>query len=428
MLDHIRIRQGLHPSSDGAPTQQLAQNDCRASMAAILGGDYPGLRPSLKVVPGDAVCAGDVVFTDRKFPEIAFAAPLSGRVKSIDYGPRRTLSAIIFEADQTSPEAAPDGGQTGDMPHDDGQVDTVRNILFKRGLWPAFRTRPFGGIPAPDAQPDAIFVNAVQSSPQAPDPGIVLDQQIAEFQSGIEMLTRLTTGLVYVCQSPKAALGTFPDGVKSVQFSGTMAAGLAGTHIHRLHPVSAGSSVWSIGYQDVAAIGHLFKTGQYLSRRVVSISGTQATKPKLVRTCLGANLNDVCQDQLAFEQTHGAVEIWSGDRQAGREAAFLGRYDQQITITSKTPERTWWQKLLRPSGAPGALIPLTALERALAIDVLPVPLMRALSVGDSEAANRLGCLALVEEDVAALSQICTSGADYGVLLRAVLDELAEDMC
>lgn len=428
MLDHIRIRQGLLPSSDGAPTQQLAQDDCRASMAAILGGDYPGLRPSLKVVPGDPVCAGDIVFIDRKFPEIAFAAPLSGRVKSIDYGPRRTLSAIIFEANQTPLEAAPDGGQSGDVPQDDGQGSTVRNILLTRGLWPAFRTRPFGGIPAPDAQPDAIFVNAVQPSPQAPDPGIVLDQQIAEFQSGIEMLTRLTTGPVYVCQSPKAALGTFSDGVKSVQFSGTMAAGLAGTHIHRLHPVSPGASVWSIGYQDVAAIGHLFKTGQYLSRRVVSISGPRATKPKLVRTCLGANLHDVCQDQMSFEQTQGAVEIWSGDKQAGREAAFLGRYDQQITITSKTPDRSWWQKVLRPPCAPRALIPMAGLERALAIDVLPVPLMRALSVGDSEAANRLGCLALVEEDVAALSQTCTSGADYGVLLRAVLDELAEDMC
>jgi len=32
-------------------------------------------------------------------------------------------------------------------------------------------------------------------------------------------------------------------------------------------------------------------------------------------------------------------------------------------------------------------------------------------------------LALVEEDVAALSRHCTSGADYGLLLRQVLDDL-----
>jgi Na+-transporting NADH:ubiquinone oxidoreductase subunit A len=72
------------------------------------------------------------------------------------------------------------------------------------------------------------------------------------------------------------------------------------------------------------------------------------------------------------------------------------------------------------------LIPQASLERAIAPRILPVPLMRALSIGDSEAARRLGCLALVEEDVAILSRLCTSGADYGALLRQVLDELMED--
>ena len=52
--------------------------------------------------------------------------------------------------------------------------------------------------------------------------------------------------------------------------------------------------------------------------------------------------------------------------------------------------------------------------------------MRALSVGDVDAAERLGCRELIEEDVAALSRLCTSGADYGRLLREVLDQLAVD--
>jgi Na+-transporting NADH:ubiquinone oxidoreductase subunit A len=52
-----------------------------------------------------------------------------------------------------------------------------------------------------------------------------------------------------------------------------------------------------------------------------------------------------------------------------------------------------------------------------------MPLMRALSIGDVEAAENLGCLELIEEDVVSLTQICTSGADYGALLRHMLDEL-----
>jgi len=53
-----------------------------------------------------------------------------------------------------------------------------------------------------------------------------------------------------------------------------------------------------------------------------------------------------------------------------------------------------------------------------------VPLMRALSVGDVEAAERLGCLELVEEDLALLSYLCPGHADYGALLRQMLDEIA----
>ena len=54
-----------------------------------------------------------------------------------------------------------------------------------------------------------------------------------------------------------------------------------------------------------------------------------------------------------------------------------------------------------------------------------MPLIRALAVGDVEAAARLGALELIEEDIALLSTLCTSGADYGALLRQALDILAE---
>ncbi len=50
--------------------------------------------------------------------------------------------------------------------------------------------------------------------------------------------------------------------------------------------------------------------------------------------------------------------------------------------------------------------------------------MRALSVGDWETAYRLGAADLLEEDVALLSTYCSSGADYGALLRRALDDIA----
>jgi Na+-transporting NADH:ubiquinone oxidoreductase subunit A len=52
-----------------------------------------------------------------------------------------------------------------------------------------------------------------------------------------------------------------------------------------------------------------------------------------------------------------------------------------------------------------------------------VPLMRALQLCDTERAMQLGALELLEEDVAPLSHACVSRADYGRLLRQVLNRL-----
>jgi Na+-transporting NADH:ubiquinone oxidoreductase subunit A len=68
-------------------------------------------------------------------------------------------------------------------------------------------------------------------------------------------------------------------------------------------------------------------------------------------------------------------------------------------------------------------MPTGDLERVAPPGILPVPLLRALLVGDVERARALGALELVEEDLALLSYVCPSKSDYGSLLRDVLDQL-----
>ncbi len=408
---HYTIRQGHWPSDLVAPVQAI-DGVSLPDTAAVIGADFPGLRPVFAVEQGDEVAAGQVLFTDRKHKEIAHVAPCAGTVAQIVYGPRRTLSAcVIKRAAQATPRQS--------MPLDDSTDAAVRDVLQSRGMWPAFRTRPFGRTPSPDARPAAIFVNAVRGAAAA-DPHVVLQARTELFAKGAAVLTMLTDGLVYVCQAKGHPLCPITNRVRVATFGGTMASALPGTHIDRLYPVQSGRQVWTIGYQDVVAIGYLFATGQYAADRVVAISGPLSTKPQLVQTILGARIADIAADSMADDAN---PVFHSGTPLSGREAVFLGRFDVQITATARPapPHKASWL-----SGANSALIPTAALDRALAPRVLPVPLMRALSVGDSETARRLGCLALIEEDVAILSQLCTSGADYGVLLRQVLDELMED--
>ena len=79
-----------------------------------------------------------------------------------------------------------------------------------------------------------------------------------------------------------------------------------------------------------------------------------------------------------------------------------------------------------PLAVPGATQPSEAFERLFPFDLLPVPLMRALAVGDIETVERLGGLELLEEDLALLTWRCPSGTDYGQLLRGVLDTLHQE--
>ncbi len=59
-------------------------------------------------------------------------------------------------------------------------------------------------------------------------------------------------------------------------------------------------------------------------------------------------------------------------------------------------------------------------------DILPVPLFRALLVGDQDMAVALGCLELDEEDLALASYICPGRQNYGTALRSVLDSVGAE--
>lgn len=395
----------------GAPRQEI-EDGPEIGTVAILGVDHPGLRPALKVDEEARVGAGDVLFTDRKRPEIAFVAPVSGTVTALQRGPRRSLSALVIRRD-----GAP--GAAAAAPPDETEV---RATLLARGCWPAFRTRPFGRIPAPDTVPEAIFVTATEADPLAPDPRVVLAERAEPFRHGVALLERLTDGPVHVCQTPGPDLVPASGRVRPATFRGAHPTGLAAHHVRRLHPVDAEHRVWTVGYQDVAAIGELFLTGRYPAERVIALAGPRLTRPRLVRTVLGASLRDLTAgEDLAGEPGTG-VRMLSGAILSGREAGFLGRYHLQVSVID-APRPSRLARLKLPGRALRPIIPVAALDRALPTDAPAVPLMRALSVGDAETAARLGVLDLLEEDVAMLTRLCTSGADYGALLRTVLNEL-----
>ena len=416
---------GLRTNHNRLPEQMLHES-AAVKQIALLGADLPGMRPKLLCEQGDPVERGQAVFHDRANPEVVFVSPVSGIVHSITLGPRRSLSALVIASDSDQHEPAPDVVKPV-------TAENLRALLLAKGMWPSFLTRPYGRIPAPDAVPDAIFVTVTPDNPHAPDPRVVLEDQRGSFAAGLKALALLTSGPVHVCQTPGVDLTAgCGASVRGAFFPEAPSSGLSGTHIHRLHPVDQNRSVWSIGYQDLAAIGKLIETGVQDFSRVVALAGPRAKRPRLIRTIAGASLQDLIRGETLPGEQGSPLCVLSGSVANGRQASWLGRYHQQVTLLDGAqPRRKITQKGLgrvfrKTSPHPAPLIPTAALEHALPFDIPVVPFLRALSVGDAETASRMGCLEMVEEDVAAVSLACTSGADYGRMLRHVLDELAED--
>jgi Na+-transporting NADH:ubiquinone oxidoreductase subunit A len=442
---HIKIRKGLDIPLAGSPEQVISAS-ADVKTVAVLGPDTHDLKPRMLVAAGDRVKLGQALFTDKANPGVNFTAPGSGTVTAVNRGERRVLQSVVIELDGDDAEefARYDAGQLPDL-----EPQAVRDNLLASGLWTALRTRPFSKIPAPESSPRAIFVTAIDTNPLAADPATVINTDTDAFMRGLCLLRKLVSGPVYVCTAPNANIEVpNEDPFRHAVFEGPHPAGLVGTHIHFLEPVSETKIVWHIGYQDVMAIGKLFLTGKLPVDRVVAIGGPKVEKPRLITTRLGANTNDL----IAGETSSGNVRVVSGSVLNGHRAAgwasFLGRYDQQVTVLQEgnpreflafmragigkfSASRAFVGKLLgkgyrfttSQNGSPRAMVSTGSFEQVMPLDILPTPLLKSLLVRDTDGARALGCLELDEEDLALCSFVCNGKYEYGPHLRKNLHEI-----
>ncbi|HCJ7369893.1 TPA: Na(+)-translocating NADH-quinone reductase subunit A [Enterobacter hormaechei subsp. xiangfangensis] len=445
----FRIRKGLDLPISGVPEQHVTTG-ASIHHVAIVGDDYVGMRPAMLVHEGDRVIKGQALFEDKKNPGVMFTAPASGTVVAIHRGERRVLQSVVIqiEGDEKREFARFDAADLATLSH-----DAVQTQLLESGLWTALRTRPYSKTPVPGTMPAAIFVTAIDTNPLSADPQPLILAERKAFDAGLTVLTRLTPGKVHVCQASGGKLGGHPQGqVAFNEFAGPHPAGLVGTHIHFLEPVSLTKQVWHLNYQDVIAIGKLFTTGELCAERIIAIGGPQATQPRLVRTLLGADLTAL----LAGETKEGENRIISGSVLSGRHAtgpmAWLGRFHLQVSVVLEGREkelfgwvlpgaekysvtRTTLGHFLRrklfnfstsTNGGERAMVPIGNYERVMPLDILPTVLLRDLLAGDTDGAQALGCLELDEEDLALCTYVCPGKYEYGPVLREVLTRIEQE--
>jgi Na+-transporting NADH:ubiquinone oxidoreductase subunit A len=451
------IKKGLDLPISGEPVQQIEAAPS-VSCVALLARDYQFMKPRMHVVEGDAVKRGQLLFEDRKTEGVLFTSPGAGTVVAVNRGERRAFQSIVIDLTPAEREGEPSDTECCAFSSFTGRGvgelsdDQVRELLVESGQWTALRTRPFSKVPGPQETCAAIFVAAMDTRPLAADPAVVLEGRLDDFNLGLQALTRLTEGPVHLCCEPGSVFdGGGVEGVRVSHFAGKHPAGLAGTHIQALEPVHRERTVWTIGYQDVAAIGVLFSTGRVDVRRVVALGGPVVKSPRLLSTRIGAKTAELLADQLEGRSNRVVSgSVLHGHRAMGTRFGFLGRYANQISCLREDDNREFMGWLapgfdrysvtrafgsaLRGSsarydftttthGAHRAMVPIGLFERVMPLDIMPTFLLRALLMDDLERAEALGCLELDEEDLALCSFVSPGKEDYGPALRRNLFEI-----
>ncbi|MEZ9597505.1 Na(+)-translocating NADH-quinone reductase subunit A [Vibrio sp. 10N.286.46.A8] len=444
----ITIKKGLDLPIAGTPSQVI--NDGKSiTKVALLGEEYVGMRPTMHARVGDEVKKGQVLFADKKNPGVVFTSPASGKVIEVNRGAKRVLQSVVIEV-AGNEQITFNSYEANQLVSLDRE--TVKTQLVESGAWTALRTRPFSKVPAVDSETQAIFVTAMDTNPLAAEPELIINEQSDAFVAGLDLLSTLTNGKVYVCKKGTSLPRSAQSNVEEHVFDGPHPAGLAGTHMHYLYPVNAQNVAWSINYQDVIAFGKLFLTGEIYSERVVSLAGPVVNNPRLVRTLIGASLEELTDSELM----PGEVRVISGSVLTGTEAtgphAFLGRYHQQVSVLREGRDKElfgWampgknkfsvtrsflghlfkgqlFNMTTTTNGSDRSMVPIGNYERVMPLDMEPTLLLRDLCAGDIDSAQALGALELDEEDVALCTFVCPGKYEYGQLLRECLDTIEKE--
>lgn len=443
-----RIKRGFDIKIAGKPAPRLD----RAPEPLLVGvrpTDFLGLKAKSVVAVGDEVATGDVLFFDKKHPDIRFLSPATGKVTKVLLGRRRAPQLI-----QITPGA--EERFAGEVPRVDPErfQKVERSVLIQAiqhaGLWPLIRQRPLGKMITDGRLPAAIYVNGMDTEPLAADPAVAVLGQRHELQAGIHLLKRLTDGEVFLTVDARR---TMPQefemltGVEVHRFEGPHPAGLVGTHIRRIQPLKADQTAWYLKAQEAALLGAWLLSGRYPTERTVAVSGCNAPRRQYYRVRQGAALMTL----TGGKPLQGDHRIINGTVLTGTRVepdGYLGFYAQTLTVIPEggdtrdlfgwalpqfgkhSSSRSVFSWLMpkqdyvldaRLHGGRRHIVNIGQWERVTPLDIHPTSLVRAIQARDLEEAINLGLLEVCEEDMALCTFADPCKIEIGSIIRSGLD-------
>ena len=448
MSKSVRLSRGLNINLLGDADKVYASVK-NHEIYALKPTDFHGLTPKLTVKVGDSVLAGSIIFFDKYNEKIKFCSPVSGTIQDIVRGDKRRILEVIIKSNGEAKYVSHSPANPKDLSR-----EQIIDHMLEKGVWPFIRQKPYDIIANPSDMPKSIFISAFKSGPLAIDNDFALYGMDELFQKGLDIISKLTNGKTHLnLDGNTNSSKVFSDakGVELNSFSGPHPAGNVGIQIHHLDPINKGDIVWYLEPQDIIIIARLFTEGKYDVSRIISLCGSEVSKPRYYRTISGSCVANLISDNVKRENSR----IICGDVLSGKKIdknGYLGFYDTQITVIREGNEQEFlgWAlpginkfsmsksyfSWLFPTrkynidtnmrGEERAYVVTGQYEKVLPMDIFPQQLVKAIMIEDIDLMEKLGLYEVGPEDFALCEFVCTSKIEVQSLIRHGLDILRKE--
>jgi len=444
MSNVIKIKRGLDIKLVGVPEKNLKETVSSKSYG-IKPTDFPGITPKVVSKVESDVKAGTTLFYDKYNPDVVFTSPISGKITAINRGERRRILEFVIEPDGKNESESFKKEKPENL-----SKDEIKENILKSGCWPFIRQRPFNIIPKPEITPRDIFITSFNSAPLTADLNFIVKDHFSAFQTGVNALTKLTDGKVYLGIRAGEISNPFSNtaNAEKYEFSGPHPAGNAGIQINKIKPVNKGDVVWTLNAADVIIIGRLFETGTYNPMRIIALGGSEIEHPQYYKTLLGTKLSVLTSGQLKNEEIK--KRFISGDVLTGEKISendYIGFYDTCVSVIPEgdKPEFFGWAKpglnkfsfsrtffsWLTPNkehvldanihGGERPFIVTGELDKVFPMDIYPLQLIKSVMIKDLDLMEELGIYEVAEEDFALCEVINTSKIEIQKIIRDGFD-------
>lgn len=449
MANTIKISKGLDIKIDGKAIEKISKIQ-PSRVIEIIPDHFHGITPKVTVKEGEAIKAGTPLFYNKNYESMKFVSPVSGSIREIKRGERRKVMSILIDVNSQLEFLKFGVKKTSSL-----TADEIKSTLLNSGLWVYIKQRPYDTIANPDRTPKAIFISGFDSAPLAPDYEYVMKDKMNDFQAGLDVLSKLTTGKIHIGLKSANSIFATAKGVETTIFTGIHPAGNAGVQINKVNPINKGEVVWTINPQDVVIIGRLFSKGVVDMTKTVALTGPEVENPQYFETIAGNSITDIIKGNL--KKTSYPLRYVSGNLLTGiqiSENGFLTPYASQISVIDdggETHELFGWAmprlnkfsasnmfftKLLprkkfkydaRLLGGPRAIIMSGEWDKVFPMDILPEQLIKAMIAKNIDRMENLGAYEVAPEDFALCEFVDTSKLPLQAIVREALDFLKNEV-